>query len=102
MEIVTKAPRLADGIWKWLPMCRSSVVPCFMNSVFTCAIIVLGMMVTSRMGSMMIICLVSSTCVTVHTLHVLVMILALLRNFKVEVDSILLDALLLLEERSSW
>uniref|UniRef100_A0A0A9DZ68 Uncharacterized protein n=1 Tax=Arundo donax TaxID=35708 RepID=A0A0A9DZ68_ARUDO len=69
MVSVTKAPRLAGGIWKCSPMCRFMVVPCFTKRVFVCAISVHGTNIVTSMGTSFTICFVSSTWVTVHRLH---------------------------------
>ena len=67
--MVTKAAKLAGGIWKWLPMLLSRVVPCLMKRVCVCANIVLGMNVHIKTGIILSICFVSSTWVTVHSFH---------------------------------
>nr|GMD59782.1 hypothetical protein TSUD_133750 [Ipomoea batatas] len=70
-DMVTKPARLAGGMLK-LPTFLFRVVPCFTKSVLIWAIIVLGMNVATKIGSIFSICLVSSISVTVHSIHGLV------------------------------
>lgn len=84
IEKVTKAIRLAGGILK-LPIFLCRVVPCLTNKVFTCASITHGTKVETKIGNILTICLVSSTCVTEHSIHELVepaFTAALLRNLQ--------------------
>jgi hypothetical protein len=69
MKITINAVRLAGGISKWGPILLSSVVPCLMKSVNVCITMVLGIIVKIKIGIIFIICLVSSTCVTVQSIH---------------------------------
>ena len=66
IESVTKLPSDAAGIWKLSPRCRSNVVPCLTNRVFTWAQMVLGIRVASHTTIIPNTSLVSSTCVTVY------------------------------------
>ena len=72
MDMVTNPPKLAGGILKF-PMALSRVVPCFTKNVFTCATIMLGTNVATRIGIILSICLVSSTWVTGHSFHELLL-----------------------------
>ena len=69
MKIVMNAERHAGGISKLGPMLLSSVVRCLMKSVPPWANIMLDTNVATRIGTNLIICLVSSTCVTGHSIH---------------------------------
>lgn len=84
MDRVTKATRLAGGILK-LPTALCRVVPCLINKVLTCASIMLGTKVETKIGNILTICLVSSTWVTEQSSHGLVepvFTAALLRNLQ--------------------
>lgn len=67
--MVTNAVRHAGGISKWGPMLKSSVVPCLMKSVPPVTSNVLGRIVVIKIGSIFVICLVSSTWVTGQSIH---------------------------------
>lgn len=69
MKITINTMRLAGGISKWGPILLSSVVPCLMKSVNVCITIVLGIIVRIKIGTIFIIFLVSSICVTVQSIH---------------------------------
>lgn len=82
MDNVTNPARQAGGILK-LPRFLFKVVPCLTKSVPIWAIIVLGMIVEIKIGIILSICLVSSTCVTgdsIQEVVELVLTQALLRN----------------------
>jgi len=83
MDMVINPAKLARRILQ-LPMLLSRVVPCFTKRVLVWAIIyVLDANVATKIGIIRNICLVSSTCVTEHSIHGLVELVftdALVRN----------------------
>jgi hypothetical protein len=54
-----------------LPMFRSNVAPCSMVKVCSCASTTFIMMVPAQIGISFTMAFVSSTCVTVHSSHLL-------------------------------
>lgn len=69
MKIIVIDERLPGEKLKRGPILLFSVMPCLMKSVKMCIPKVLGIIVKIEIGTSFVICLVSSICVTVQSIH---------------------------------